>query len=100
MATLGWPDNPVVATAFVVAMRGPLGDGLLQRLIDACGRAAPPGAAHARPPSDPCAGSDGGDAWEAIGFIAAAGRACRGHRRHLSSYFGFISLVELRRNKH
>ena len=70
-------DNPVVATALIIAMRRPLGDGLLRRLIDARGRAAPPEAAHACPPSDPCAGSDAGDAWEAIGFIAAAGRACR-----------------------
>ena len=70
-------DNPVVATAFVIAMRGPLGDGLLRRLIDAHGRAAPSEAAHACPPSDPCAGSDAGGAWEVIGFIAAAGRACR-----------------------
>ena len=63
--------------ALAIAMRGPLGDGLLPRLIDAGGRAARPEAAHACPPSDPCAGSDAGDAWEAIGFIAAAGRACR-----------------------
>ena len=81
-------------------MHGPLGDGLLRRLIDAHGRAALPEAAHACPLLDPNAGSDGGDAWEAIGFIAAAGRACRGHRRRASSYFGFISLVELRRNKY
>ena len=77
-------DNPVVATALIIAMGGPLGDGLLRRLIDARGHAAQPEAAHACPPSDPCAGSDAGDAWEAIGFIAAAGRACRRHRHHSS----------------
>ena len=76
--------NLVVATALIIAMRGPLGDGLLRRLINARSRAAPPEAAHAYPPSDPCAGSDAGDVWEAIGFIAAAGRACRRHRHHSS----------------
>ena len=69
-------DNPVVATALVIAMRRPLKDGLLRRLINARGRDAPPEAAHACPSSDPCAGSDAGHAWETIGFIAAAGRAC------------------------
>ena len=33
-------DNSVVATALVIAMRCPFGDGLLQRLINARGRAA------------------------------------------------------------
>ena len=75
--TIAMADNPVVATAFVIAMRGPPGDGLLRRLIDAHGRAAPPEAVHVCPPSDPCAGSDAGGAWEVSGFIAAAGRACR-----------------------
>ena len=70
-------DSPVVATALIIAMRGPLGDGLLWRLIDARGRAAPPEAVQVCPPSDPCVGSDAGGAWEAIGFIAAAGRAYR-----------------------
>ena len=70
--------------ALIIAMSGPLADGLLPRLIDPFGRAALPGVAHACPPSDPCAGSDAGDAWEAIGFIAAAGRACRRHRHHSS----------------
>ena len=70
-------NNPVVTTALTIAMRRPLGDGLLRRLIDARGRAAPPEAAHACPLSDPCAESDAGHAWEAIGFITAAGRACR-----------------------
>ena len=63
--------------ALIIAVSRPLADGLLLRLINPRGRAAPPGVAHACPPSDPCAGSDAGDAWEAIGFIAAAGRACR-----------------------
>ena len=92
--------NPALAMALIIAMSGPLADGLLWRLIDPFSLVAPPGVAHACPPSDPCAGSDGGGAWEAIGFIAAAGRACRGHRRRSSSYFGFIFLVELRRNKY
>ena len=35
-------DNPVVATALIIAMRRPLVDGLLRRLIDARGGAAPP----------------------------------------------------------
>ena len=82
-------DNPVVATALIIAIRGPLDDGLLRRLIDARDRAAPPEAAHACPPSDPCAGSDAGHAWEAIGSIAAAGRGCRRHRHRPSEYFVF-----------
>ena len=82
-------DNPVVATALAIAMRGPLGDGLLPRLIDAGCRAARPEAAHACPPSDPCTGSDEGDAWEAMGSIAAAGRACRGRHHRPSEYFVF-----------
>ena len=65
-------DNPVVATALIIAIRGPLDDGLLRRLIDARDRAAPPEAAHACPPSDPCAGSGGGHTWADIGFISAA----------------------------
>ena len=65
-------DNPVVAMALAIAMRSPLGDGLLPRLIDARGRAAPPEAAHACPPSDPCAGSDAAHAWADIRFISAA----------------------------
>ena len=63
--------------ALIIAMGGPLADGLLRRLIDPFGRAAPPGVAHACPPSDPCAGFDAGHALEAIGFIDAASRACR-----------------------
>ena len=75
-------EKPAVATALVIAMRRCLGDGLLRRLVDALGRAAPPEAVHACPPSDPCAGSDADDAWEAVGLIAAAARAChRDHRR-------------------
>ena len=62
------------------AMIGALDDGLLRRLIEPRDRTAPPEGAHACPPSDPCAGSDVGHAWEAIGSIAAAGRAC--HRRY------------------
>ena len=58
-------------------MRRPLGNGLLRRLIGARGGAAPLEAAHACPPSNPCAGSGAGHAWEAIGFIAAAGQAYR-----------------------
>ena len=77
LTAIATADNPVVAAALIIAMRYPLGDGLLQRLIDACGHAASPEAAHACPPSDPCAGSDAGHAWEVIGFIAAASRACR-----------------------
>ena len=70
--------NPALAMALIIAMTGYLADGLLRRLIDPFGRAAPPGVAHACPPSDPCTGSDAGDAWEAIGFIAATGQAfCR-----------------------
>ena len=65
-------DNPVVATALIIAIRGPLDDGLLRRLIDARDRAAPPEAAHACLPSDPCAGSGGGHIWADIGFISAA----------------------------
>ena len=42
------------------------------RLIDPRGRVAPPGVAHARPPSDPCVGSKAEHAWVDIGFIAAA----------------------------
>ena len=80
-------DNPVVATALAIAMRGPLGDGLLPRLIDAGCRAARPEAAHACPPSDPCTGSDAGDAWEAIGSIAAAGRGCCRRCQRPSEYF-------------
>ena len=64
-------DNPVVATVFVIVMHRPLGNRLLRRLIDAHGHAVPPEVTHACPPSDPCAGSDAGDAWEAIGSIAA-----------------------------
>ena len=93
-------DNPVVAMALAIATRGPLGDGLLRRLIDARGRAAPPEAAHACPPSDPCAGSDAGNAWEAIGSIAAAGRGCCRRRHRPSEYFVFLnSHVGVRRNK-
>ena len=81
-------DNPVVAMALAIAMRGPLGDGLLRRLIDARGRAAPPEAAHACPPSDPCTGSDAGHAWGAIGTIAAVGWACHcRHHRPLEFFF-------------
>ena len=90
-------DNLVVATALVIAMCRRLGDGLLQRLVDALGRAARPEAAHASPPSDPCAGSDADDAWEAIGFIAAAGRA---RHRRIIVVFRFHSPRRLRRNKY
>ena len=69
--------------ALIIAMRRRLGDGLLRDLIDARGRAVPPEAAQACPPSDPCAGSDTGDTWEAIGLIAAAGRACRRHHHRI-----------------
>ena len=82
-------NSPVVATALIIAMRGPLGDELLLRLIDARGRAASPEAVHACPPSDPCAGSDAGDAWEAIGSIAAAGRATPLSSSRPSEYFVF-----------
>ena len=82
-------DNPTIVMALIIAMRGPLGDGLLRRLIDARGRATPPEAAQACPPSDPCAGSDARDAWEAIGSIAAAGRACRRRHHRRSEYFVF-----------
>ena len=85
-------DNLVVAIALAIASRGPLGNGGLRRLINARGRAAPPEAAHACPPSDPCAGSDAGGAWEAIGFITAAGRACRGRHRRRSEYFSALHL--------
>jgi len=54
-----------------------LAEEICDQLIDACGSAAPPEAAHACPPLDMCVGSNAKDAWEAIGFIAAAGRACR-----------------------
>ena len=70
--------------ADVPAMIGALADGLLWRLNDPRGRAAPLEVAHACPPSDPCAGFDARDVWEAIDSIAAAGRACR-HRHHRSS---------------
>ena len=58
--------------ALIIAMSGPLANGLLRRLIDARGRAAPPGVAHACPPTDPCAGSGGGHTWADIDFISVA----------------------------
>ena len=75
--------------ADVPAMIGALADGLLRRLNDPRGRAAPLEVAHACPPLDPCAGSNARDAWEAIGSIAAAGRGCRGCHHRLSEYFVF-----------
>ena len=88
------------SNTFVIAMRGPLGDGLLRRLVDAHVRVAPTEAAHTCSLSDPYAGYDAADAWEAIGFIAAAGRACFPHHHCSSSSFGVISHVEVRRNKY
>ena len=58
--------------ADVPAMIGALADGLLRRLNDPRGRAAPLEVAHACPPSDPCAGSDAAHAWADIRFISAA----------------------------
>ena len=62
----------VVATALIIAIRGPLDDGVLRPLIDARDRATLPEAVHACPPSDPCTGSGGGYTWADIGFISAA----------------------------
>ena len=76
--------------ADVPAMIGALADGLLRRLNDPRGRAMPLEVAHACPPLDPCAGSDAGHVWEAIGSIAATGPACRRRPHRPSEYFVFF----------
>jgi len=72
--------DQVVAAKFIIAMCGPLSEGLLRRLIGNHGHAASSEVAHTCPPSDLCIGSDAAHAWAAIGFIAADGPACQRHR--------------------
>ena len=66
--------SAALATALIIAVRGPLADGLLRRLNHPVGRAAPSKGAHACPPSDPCAGSDAGHAWADVDYISASGK--------------------------
>ena len=66
--------NLALATALIIATRGPLADGLLRRLNHPVGRAAPSKGAHACPLSETFAGSDAAHAWADVDYISAAGK--------------------------